>query len=194
MILIGFTGKMGCGKTTAIKFLEDFYDKNSVIVKFAQPLYDMQEFIYRRIQEVYQRPKDFTKDRKLLQWLGTEWGRDSISQDLWADIWRTSVQTAINNDSKAVVVCDDVRFDNEAVILRDLGGFLIKIESDKADGRINTNTGIIGHTSEQGVDEKYVDFLVTNNDTVTEFQTSLSRVYDMIDTIQKDKLFYNKEK
>ena len=113
MKIIAFSGKMGVGKSTAI---ERIYAKSNGVVhlvKFAQPLYDMQEFIYRRISSVVQRPANFTKDRKLLQWLGTDWGR-GMKETLWVDLFKAQVEKILDHNPTAVIVCDDVRFDNEA--------------------------------------------------------------------------------
>jgi dephospho-CoA kinase len=85
MKLIAFTGQMGSGKSTAVSTLREFADNPVHNIKFAQTLYDIQNYIYERIESVYKRPEDFIKDRKLLQWIGTEWGRGTISESLWVD-------------------------------------------------------------------------------------------------------------
>jgi dephospho-CoA kinase len=179
--LIGFTGVMGCGKSTAIELLNKRAGYQGVHnVKFAQPLYDIQEFMYERISSVYERPSDFVKDRKLLQWIGTEWGRDSIKQSLWGDLWQREVEYVRENFPGNIITCDDVRFDNEAKRFKDLGGVIIKIISDRASARITTANGISGHKSERGVDDQYVDFVIYNNGTIEEFEQQLNKVYNII--------------
>lgn len=173
-MLIGFHGGMGVGKSTAIQALKDFVFPGEVhLVKFAQPLYDMQEFVYRRISSVHVRPETFIKDRKLLQWLGTEWGRDSISTNLWVDIWKAAVTSIQLENPRAVIVCDDVRFDNEGETLKSMGGHTIKIVSNRAGDRINTQAGIANHKSEAGIRKELLDFVVDNNDTVAAFEERL---------------------
>lgn len=172
-MLIGFNGGMGCGKSTAIQALKDFVFPGEVhLVKFAQPLYDMQEFIYRRISSVHTRDESFIKDRKLLQWLGTEWGR-GLNEDLWVSIWKAQVLSIQADDPEAVIVCDDVRFDNEGETVKERGGHVIKIVSNRAADRINTQAGIANHKSEAGIDNKFLDFIVENNDTVAAFEERL---------------------
>lgn len=173
--LVCFTGKMGVGKSEAIKLLNS---SDTVLVKFAQPLYDMQEYIYNRISSVYARPESFIKDRKLLQWLGTEWGRDTISQTLWVDLWKAEVTKNLSRGK--LVVCDDVRFDNEAQAVKSLGGLTIKIISDKTDKRIDTQSGINNHSSEAGIHYSYIDAMVENNGTLEEFQAKLTHLYGML--------------
>lgn len=167
---------MGSGKSTAIKALAEHLGHPVELIKFAQPLYDMQEFIYSRIESVYQRPADFIKDRKLLQWLGTEWGRDSISKTIWGDIWQAKLKVAL--DKGFVVVCDDVRFDNEAARFKALGGKIIHIVSERTHERIDTGAGIVNHQSEAGIAHEFVDAVVPNNTTVEDFRVSLAQVFD----------------
>lgn len=177
-MIIGFNGKMGVGKSTAIRFLEDYYPNSTVhVVKFAQPLYDMQEYIYRRITPVYRRGPTFIKDRKLLQWLGTDWGRDTIMQNLWVEIWKDEVRQIQKENPNAVIVCDDVRFDNEGETVKAMGGYVVAIVRNDNAKHADGGVGIVGHASEGGIDKKYLDFIVENNDTVAEFRTSLFEVF-----------------
>ena len=54
--------------------------------------------------------------------IGTEWGREMISQDLWANTWMRGVA-----DGESVMN-DSVRFPNEADVIRKLGGVVIMIK------------------------------------------------------------------
>jgi hypothetical protein len=186
MELIGFNGKMGVGKSTAIQALKDLLLANSPVklVKFAQPLYDMQEFIYRRIASVVQRDASFTKDRKLLQWLGTEWGRGTISQSIWVDLWKHEVE---NCSAKTIVVCDDVRFDNEAETVKSLGGKIIEITSNQTQNRIDTKSGIVQHSSEAGIDPKLIDFTVENNGTRLQYLDQLTTLYKELGLVPNER-------
>lgn len=177
MKLLGFTGKMGSGKSTAIECLKEIQRLPVINIKFAQPLYDMQEMIYRRISTVYEKPAGFIKDRKLLQFLGTEWGRNTIRETLWLDIWSQSARQYENKN--AIVVCDDVRFDNEAKLIKSLGGSIVLIKSTETDNRIDTRTGIANHVSEVGVDLNLVDYIVENNDTIDDLRGSILDVANL---------------
>lgn len=171
MRLIGFNGGMGVGKSTAIEFLRASGDIVS-LVKFAQPLYDMQEYIYSRISSVYYLPSTFVKDRKLLQWLGTDWGRTTIRESIWVDLWKAEVRR-IEKLYGGLIVCDDVRFDNEADAVHSIGGTVVQIVADNAQGRITTANGIQNHSSESGINPRSVDFIIQNNGTLEEFKMSL---------------------
>lgn len=168
---------MGVGKSTAIMGLEQALGSVPRLVKFAQPLYNMQEFIYGQIASVYDRPADFTKDRKLLQWLGTDWGR-GINENLWVDIWNAEAVRLMRLGY--TVVCDDVRFDNEAELIRKLGGVVIKITSDKSDVHIDTGAGIANHASEAGIKPELINFTVDNSGTLVEYRRKLMRAYEQL--------------
>ncbi len=170
MRILAFTGKMGAGKSTAIEQLGYLYDGTIKLIKFAKPLYDIQEYVYRRIQSVHRRPEDFVKDRKLLQWLGTEWGRNSISESLWVDIWKHDAQTS--QERHHLVVCDDLRYDNEAAAVKSIGGVVVKIENN-SNARIDTTAGIQGHASELGIDNSLIDCIIDNSSDISDLRQSL---------------------
>ncbi len=176
-MIIGFNGKMGCGKSTAIRALVETVTSEVALIKFAQPLYDMQEYMYKRIDRAFERPDTFIKDRKLLQWIGTEWGRDSISKTLWVDLWKRAAGDVFYENPQAIVVCDDVRFDNEAETIRSLGGLVVEITSKKADERIDTKAGIVQHSSESGISRSLIDATLANNGTLEEFKRSVQQFY-----------------
>ena len=173
-MLIGFSGGMGVGKSTAIEIIKScFPDREVVLVKFAQPLYDMQEAIYDRISPVFKRPGEFKKDRKLLQWLGTDWGRDSISKTLWVDLWKDEVGFQTDCKVAPIIVCDDCRFDNEAEAIHSLGGYVIKLTRPDNTKHAEGGVGIQNHASEAGVSKNLLDFEVENSDTVAAFRDKL---------------------
>lgn len=169
MRIIGLAGGMGVGKSTAVSVIKKEF--NAELIKFAQPLYDIQEYVYQRIFSVYARKETFVKDRKLLQWIGTEWGRDTISQTLWVDIWKAAALRTLEDGY--IVVCDDVRFDNEAETIRAMGGKIIEITSKYADARIDTDAGISKHASESGLSRNLIDKTVDNSDTLQAFQQAI---------------------
>lgn len=190
-MIIGFSGGMGSGKSTAIETLEGFLKKTPRIIKFAGPLYDMQEYIYRRIAMVHERPAEFVKDRKLLQWLGTEWGRGSISQSIWVDLWKTDAFN-YSRFGHRTVVSDDVRFDNEAEAIRSLGGYVIKIIRPDNTQHAVGGIGIVNHASEAGISKNLIDFEIINDDTVNVFQARLLDLYKVLEELELEKQKENK--
>lgn len=177
--LIGFNGGMGVGKSTAIASLESVLGHEPALEKFAHTLYLFQELLYREIEAagVYKRPPDFIKDRKLLQWLGTEWGR-GLDQDLWVKIWKARVQRRL--DDGQFVVCDDVRFDNEASLIKSMGGKVIKITRPDALAHAQGGVGIQNHASEAGVNPDYLDGAVVNDGSLEQYKQRLADLYGLL--------------
>lgn len=172
--LIAFSGPMGSGKSTAVQYLVDRIE-NIKLIKFAGPLYDMQEFIYRRVEKVYKLPAGFIKDRQLLQWLGTEWGR-SRNPEMWVKLFENDVVGTLSQGNP--VICDDLRFNNEAIIVKQLGGAIIKLRTNKNHERIDTS--LSAHASETGIDDKYADFIIDNNGTLEDYEYKLKEVFSMM--------------
>lgn len=172
-MIIGFTGSMGSGKSTAIDCIKELQHKKVYNIKFAQPLYDMQEYVYRRVSTVYERPSTFIKDRKLLQFLGTDWGRETINDTVWIDLWKQEVKSILNSTARTIITCDDVRFDNEAEAIKSMGGIVVKLESTHSAKRIDINAGITGHKSESGVKLELVDCIIENNGSIDDLRSSL---------------------
>lgn len=153
--VLALTGKMGAGKSTVATIIEQMFSPVK-IMKFAQPLYDIQSYAYGRVGRTL--PKE-GKNRKLLQFLGTEWGRDQLDKDVWCKLWYRDVALALRHDKDLFVVCDDLRFDNEAVVAQKMGALIVEVQSSQ--DRINkVNTG---HASEQGIHEDFIDAVIVND-------------------------------
>lgn len=152
--LIGFCGPAGCGKSTAAAALARH---GWTRVKFAAPLKDMLRAYYTACglvdpNEVEARIEGDLKEipdpllagrtpRHAMQSLGTEWGRCSIATSLWTDAFAHRARPLL--DAGVDVVCDDVRFPNEADAIRALGGTIVRVLGrDKGIGN--------GHESERG--------------------------------------------
>ena len=115
------SGKQGSGKTTTSTLLAEHCFKNKwehSTIKFAKPLYAMHDAV-RTVALDYGIPMP-EKDGKLLQLLGTEWGRAVYGDSLWTDIARKTVTHLTNvwNNAElksptALAIIDDCRFENE---------------------------------------------------------------------------------
>jgi hypothetical protein len=71
--------------------------------------------------------------RGLMQTLGTEWARNTLHPDFWVEIARGKVERKLgtywlrDRPGSMAVIFDDVRFANEAAMIRDFGGTVLKI-------------------------------------------------------------------
>lgn len=63
--------------------------------------------------------------RRIMQTLGTEWGRQMLREDIWTTI--AYERSAFHINGEARVVIDDMRFANELDTVRRLGGLPVRI-------------------------------------------------------------------
>lgn len=135
--LYGLTGKKRVGKDTAGQALVEV---GYVKAAFADALKMMlatflsirgasEDEIYELVEgQLKEAPTDYlfgATPRKAMQTLGTEWGRNCISETLWVDTLREAIENALSLGARVVVT--DVRFNNEANMIRALGGSVVHI-------------------------------------------------------------------
>lgn len=179
-MIIALTGQAGAGKSEGFNIFKENSDGKPVtLLKFAAPLYKIQEYAYTLISSVYTRPENFVKDRKFLQFIGTEWGRE-LDENLWLNLFKARVDQLRQRDADVIIVCDDARYDNEAELIHSLGGFIVKIETNRPSVALD---GIPNHASEDGLDPKYIDFTISNNGTLEEYHEKL---VDLFKTIKQE--------
>lgn len=182
-MIIAFTGSSGSGKSTAGETLKAYAGAGRAVsnTKFAAPLYKIQETIYQVIAPAYTRPPDFVKDRKLLQWIGTEWGRGTISESLWLNLWKARIALVSSKNPEVIHTCDDCRFNNEADAVHSLGGVVVRITSSRG----FEVGGIANHASEAGIRPELVDYEITNDGTIEEFKQKLTDLFQKIEQENK---------
>jgi hypothetical protein len=161
-MLIGMCGAAGSGKDTIADILG--FDR----VAFADPLYEMVAIVTgltpaeMRDRETKEREIDWLghSPRQLLQTLGTEWGRDTISQTIWIDTAMRRVRGLLEQGRSVVVT--DVRFANEAAAIKAAGGVIWQVV--RGQGSIK---GLAArHASEAGVDALLIDRVLGNWSTI----------------------------
>jgi hypothetical protein len=130
-IVIGIRGPIGSGKSSIAKRLAATQE-NCEVISLASPLKKMlraagvpQENLYGTTAE-----KDAPlpmlcgrNGRYAMQTLGTEWGRQLIGPRIWLNLWRHEVLKS----GADLVVCDDIRFADEADEIRDMGGIVFEL-------------------------------------------------------------------
>jgi hypothetical protein len=171
-ILIGFTGRIGAGKSTAARAL---YNRGFTRVRFAGPLKAMMACLGLSEEEVDGSLKEEPRDllcgktpRYAMQTIGTEWGRQMIGDDIWIRAFKRTVESY---GLHIPLVCDDVRFQNEANAIRELGGVVVRVtRGDRvADGI---------HASER--QDFVADATLYNNESISEFERDVVNYADAL--------------
>jgi hypothetical protein len=164
---IAFGYKAGSGKDLCVKYLIKKY--GGYKIAFSDPLYDILHYAQNKCGFRYE------KDRKFLQFIGTEWAR-SINDNVWIDI-------LLYNSSKLEnCYCSDVRFINEFEALRSNGWTLIKLDRNHIDSR-RIGSGNSNHISENQLDSynNYRwDYVISNNGSIKELYENLDTIVNSI--------------
>jgi hypothetical protein len=95
--------------------------------------------------------------RHLLQTLGTEWGRNCVSPDVWSQLWHRRASQLITQGHR--VVADDVRFPEEAALVHSLGGELWRISRDG----LEVDPVVTDHSSEGGLEATFFHRHISNS-------------------------------
>ena len=166
---IGFIGKMRSGKDTAAEYLCSKYS-DSFIYKFADPLYDIERAIFSIAHVPI--PEDKTKRRRLLQFLGTEWGRETIDPDIWINIMAHRLQSARDWEN---IFVTDVRFPNEVAVLKENGFKIFKIIRPDSE-REKFGATHQSHLSETALDTfDEVDGIIENDGNLVNFYEKIDK-------------------
>ena len=108
--IILISGKQGSGKTTLTQSLVTSLQNEGHLVqclKFAGTIYAMHDLIRDYGRSLGLNIPD--KDGRLLQLLGTEWGRSTLGENVWVDALRAQ----IGKSEADYILIDDCRFPNE---------------------------------------------------------------------------------
>lgn len=157
-MIIGFHAKAGGGKDECGKYLIEKY--GFVKLSFAAPL--------KRMLAAMGFPEPATAEekeaiipllgcswRKLATTLGTEWGRHQVHSDLWTLLTESMVKEYPGVD----FVVTDVRFENEASMIRRMQGAVIHLKGRSY--AVSAETA--AHASEAGIEIVEGDIVVHND-------------------------------
>ena len=172
--LIGIAGRARSGKDTVANFIVAAI--GGYRYSFADPIRAMLAPLGVDMSDPYWQarkeepiPALGVSPRRMMQTLGTEWGRQLINPDLWLIM---AHQRLLQNGPGMVI--SDVRFDNEAAWIRKHGGRIIHV--------IRPDTKAVeAHASEDGIEMQDTDARLFNSGTLEELQLSvreLLRVYN----------------
>lgn len=171
-MLIGLCGAAGSGKDTVADSL--VWRHGFFRVAFADPIYEAVSAIAGlSVEELHDRGRKENSlgwiscsPRRLLQSLGTEWGRDMIHPEIWV----MSTMRRIEGVTDAVI--SDVRFNNEAEAILARGGVVWRVC-----GRSAELGDASKHASEAGVSDKYVDAVIQNTGSIEDLGAAVDAAY-----------------
>lgn len=159
--LIGLTGPAGAGKNLVASMVPD-----AVVIQLADPIYaglalmlGVEEQMLRA-RSTKEQPIEWLNGRsprQLLQTLGTDWGRRLVADDLWLTLAARRIDQLEHAGAPAVVIAD-VRFDNEAEMIRERGGEVWRVDRPPA-------AAAAEHVSEAGISPALIDRVIDNHGT-----------------------------
>lgn len=206
-ILIGIAGEKGSGKDTAADYLvttRSFvkYALADPIREALKPIFGWADYNFEGVNKEVIDPKWGISPRQAMQHLGTDWGQFGlmdaypefgrvVGRKLWA--YTFSDWYAYNNMRNVVV--SDVRFPHEAEVIRDLGGYLIRVyRSEAVKHRLTTQPTLIErignwirkddkfdvqkHSSETSIDDIEFDLIVSNDGSTSELFEGMNTAYE----------------
>lgn len=154
--VVGLCGLAGSGKSTAAGLLAENQYK---VFSFADPFKGMLSELLGCLDldpaEVSDRLSGGAKEvpivelpgapsaRRLMQTLGTDWARLCLDPDFWVHVARRRVRADLAAGRR--IVFDDVRFPNEADMIREIGGEVWQLTGRSA----ALSEGGLGHASER---------------------------------------------
>lgn len=185
-ILIACHGLPGSGKDTFANFLIQS-EMNWSKVSFAAPLKRGLSTMFNIPLEDIENPtlknapnyKFGHSIRYMAQTLGTEWGRNLIKESVWIDLAEEAIHHAWNNNQN--VINTDLRFENEAIKVKELGGIIVHII--RPENKFNDENNMHGakeHKSNIILDSKYIDYTIINNGSLEDFHKNISIILGKI--------------
>lgn len=173
--LIGiYSSKAQSGKSEVAKYLTRH---GYVVMPFAYPIKQMAGLLFKNVGYSEEEaaflltkgkktvlPELGVSVRHVLRTLGTEWGRQQIHSNVWLLCWERSIKNI------PYVVVDDVRFANEAELIKKLGGVLWRVHRERM-------PKAAPHLSEGGLDDYTgFDVHIPNNGTLADLLHYLGTV------------------
>ena len=188
MKLIGLIAGKRCGKDT----FADYVIKKNNYVKygFADPLKEACRhlFVFNDEQLYGECKEDFderweTTPRKIYQQVGTEMFRNYFQTlfpenknlkggNFWVYRFKLWYQEELKKNPELKVIISDIRFQNEADIISELGGTLIKIERDTK--MVDT------HISEANIHKIKSKYTITNDSTLDDYYNKIDSLMGIL--------------
>ena len=177
-MIIGLSGYAQSGKDTVANILVSKYEFERVAFADAirsilwemNPIVKDSGFTLQGVVNAYGWDKAkimFPEIRRLLQELGVS-SRASLDEDVWVN----AVLRKVNDKTKKYVI-SDVRFENEAAIIKQMDGYLWRVKRPGIEA-------VNGHVSESEMDGYKVDQILNNGGTIEELELLVQQRMDAL--------------
>ena len=167
----------GSGKSTIAEFLENYSYETVPFAGFLKGMIKslLLEMGYSQTQvSQMMKEKDFIvsgvniRMRTLMQTLGTEWGRNTLDQDFWIKCWKLKVEL-----TRGFIVADDVRFLNEALAIKEMGGEVWKIvRPEVKNNEKHSSEGQLDHWDE-------FDQVIVNDSSIESLAAKVQKILEL---------------
>ena len=176
--LIGLTGRAGSGKSTVARLLCE--QQAFVEVAFAAPVKRALAAMLDLPPETFDDPAwknspipwlRGTSPRRLMQTLGTGWGRQMIADDLWLILAERRIAHLTARAERlhiSGIVVSDVRYENEAALVRRLGGTVWHL--------VRAAPPVEAHDSEAGIAAQPGDRTLDNTGSTEQLEIGIDRL------------------
>jgi shikimate kinase len=180
-MIIGLMGKIGSGKSTIANYLQGTH--NYTEYSFADPLkkiglilgFSHDQLYGTQEQKLAIHPHWRISGRTFMQRLGTTF-RDinalipelHTEKGIWIDLLKMKVQNCEH------IVISDVRFQDEANAVKELGGIIISISRENRESK--SEHSYVNHESETSLEKIVPDYVIVNNSSVEDSYTELESI------------------
>lgn len=198
--LVGLGGYLRAGKDTVADRLEE--EHGFVKMGMSDPLHEItlmlnprfrldypirmgylwaktyETYHYRDIIDSvgYVEAKQHGEIRTWLQVLGTEVGRNRISESVWIDIAERRIKELL--DAGKNVALTATRFPNEVEMIHRLGGQTVWITRDAEKRNDGASSGVESHSSETSVGPEDFDLAIENNGSLEDLADRVDAMVD----------------
>lgn len=167
MRLIAFTGLPRSGKDSAADWLALRYQYR--VMRFSDPLKEAAAILLGRPVWQMQGGGGFDREAILPEWgFSTRYflqrfGTEAIRDNFGADFWVKKMRHAIRGSNDSRIAISDCRFENEAAMVRELGGIVVQVWRPGVEGS--------SHASDAGV---IADLMLFNDGTLLQLRDKVN--------------------
>jgi hypothetical protein len=192
------SGKQGAGKTTLQEELANQWTaltgKLAIRLNFADVLYAMHDEVLNILHHYWPK-RNLVKDGPLLQLIGTEWGRNTIDQDIWVKCLRKKIDIHYKGCREPqLILVGDCRFENEFDAFPEALRVRLECHKDVRKARCSAWRDRDDHPSEVGLDiysaeDKFDVYYYSQSETPADAATRVMRALQTnFESVRPDKV------